>query len=247
MSLGDQTRKIGSRIALIPARGGSKGVVGKNLRELLGRPLVSWPIAVAIQSRIFDRVICSTDSPDIAKIAGDAGAEILSLRPEHLARDETPTADVIQYVISELESTLEIDDLSSITLLEPTSPLTSKEDIIRAMKEFENSDCTSLVSVSQLIAEHPDFSFKKDDLSGELQHLQPGDWMHKRRQEISSLYFLDGSLYISRINSFKKFNKFIQEKTFGLELEQWKKFEIDEEIDFVIVEAIMLAKGYKCS
>ncbi len=245
MSLDNQSRKVAARIALIPARGGSKGIVGKNLRELLGIPLVSWPIKVAIQTKLFDRVICSTDCPEIAEVARSAGAEVLGLRPEHLSRDETSTADVIEHVISELENSQEIDGLSSVTLLEPTSPLTSKDDVIKAMRLFEDSDCTSLVSVSPLIAGHPDFSFRKDALNSELRHLQPGDWIHKRRQDITDLYFLDGSVYISRVNSFKHYHKFIQEKTFGFELENWKAFEIDEEIDLVIVEAIMSAKGYK--
>jgi len=244
LSLDKQTQTPASRIALIPARGGSKGIEGKNLRELLGRPLVTWPIGAAIQTGMFDRVICSTDSPEIAEVAQDAGAEILGLRPEHLSRDETSTADVIEHVLFELETSNEIDGQTSITLLEPTSPLTSKDDVIKALVKFESSKYTSLVSLSQLTSGHPDFSFKMDDLNGNIQHLQKGEWIHKRRQDISNLYFLDGSLYISQVESFKKFHKFIQDSTCGFQLENWKSFEIDEEIDLVIIEAIMLAKGY---
>lgn len=245
MPVVNQKPKLARRIALIPARGGSKGIKGKNLREVLGVPLVAWPIKAANQTEMFDRIICSTDSPEIAEVARNAGAETLGLRPEHLSRDETSTADVIEHVISELEKSQEIDGQTSITLLEPTSPLTSKEDIIKALGLFEKSGCTSLVSVSPLIAGHPDFSFKLNSSDGKIQHLQTGEWIHKRRQEISDLYFLDGSLYISQIDSFRHFHKFIQKETFGLELESWKSFEVDEEIDLVIIEAIMLAKGYK--
>ena len=244
MSVRDVSREPANRIALIPARGGSKGIKGKNLRDLLGVPLVEWPIRAAVQAGIFERVICSTDSREIADVAHKAGAEILGLRPEHLSRDETSTADVIAHLISELEASREIDEETSITLLEPTSPLTSKEDILKAIYEFEKSDCTSLVSISPLIGGHPDFSFKRDFPSGLIQHLQSGEWIHKRRQEISELYFLDGSIYISQVSAFKRFHKFIQDKTFGLELESWKSFEVDEEIDLVIIEAIMRAKGY---
>jgi CMP-N,N'-diacetyllegionaminic acid synthase len=244
LSLDKRTRTSASRIALIPARGGSKGIEGKNLRELLGRPLVTWPIEAAKQTGMFDRIICSTDSPEIAEVARDAGAEILGLRPEHLSRDETSTADVIDHIIVQLENSQEIDGRTSITLLEPTSPLTSKDDIKKALVKFEKSKCTSLVSISPLISGHPDFSFKLDILTGNIQHLQKGDWIHKRRQDISNLYFLDGSLYISQVESFKKFHKFIQDSTCGFQLENWKSFEVDEEIDLVIIEAIMLAKGY---
>ncbi len=244
MSVRDISREPANRIAIIPARGGSKGIKGKNLRDLLGVPLVEWPIRAALQAGIFDRVICSTDSREIADVALKAGAEILGLRPEHLSRDETSTADVILHLISELEESRDIDGETSITLLEPTSPLTSKEDILKAIYEFEESDCTSLVSISPLIGGHPDFSFSRDFQSGLIQHLQAGEWIHKRRQEISELYFLDGSIYISQVSAFKRFHKFIQDKTFGLALEGWKSFEIDEEIDLVIIEAIMRAKGY---
>ena len=245
MSIVNQTPKSHPRIALIPARGGSKGIKGKNLRQLQGLPLVAWPIKAATQTGMFDRIICSTDSPEIAEVARNAGAETLGLRPEHLSRDETSTADVIEHVISELGQSQEINGRASITLLEPTSPLTTKEDIMNALNLFEKSECTSLVSVSQLIAGHPDFSFALNSSDGKIQHLQTGEWIHKRRQEISDLYFLDGSLYISQIDSFKHFHKFIQEETLGFELEPWKYFEVDEEIDLVIIEAIMVAKGYK--
>lgn len=244
MSLNEQTKTSASRIALIPARGGSKGIKGKNLRQLLGRPLVTWPIQAAIQAGVFDRILCSTDSPEIADVAHNAGAEILGLRPEYLSRDETSTAEVIEHVISELESSHEIDASTSLTLLEPTSPLTSKDDIVKALDKFEKSNCTSLVSISPLVSGHPDFSFKLENKSGEIKHLQSGDWVHKRRQDISELYFLDGSLYISKVDSFKRFHTFIQERTCAIRLENWKSFEVDEEIDLVIIEAIMLAKGY---
>ena len=100
MSVIDANRKPASRIALIPARGGSKGIRGKNLRNLLGIPLVVWPIRASLQAGLFDRVICSTDSREIADVAHKAGAEILGLRPEHLSRDETSTADVLAHLIS---------------------------------------------------------------------------------------------------------------------------------------------------
>lgn len=233
------------RIAFIPARGGSKGIENKNSRKLLGTPLVFWPIKAAIQSDQFDRVICSTDSIEIAKLARIAGAETLSPRPEFLSRDNTPTASVLLYLISELENLGELSDTDSFVLLEPTSPLTTHNDITRAIDEFENSMCTSLVSVSKLISGHPDFTFKMDFDTKILKHLQSGEWVHRRRQEISDFYFMDGSIYISQVGSFKKYRKFVQEKTYGFQLENWKSFEIDEELDMTIIEAIMKTKGYQ--
>jgi pseudaminic acid cytidylyltransferase len=114
-------------VAIIPARGGSKRIPRKNLREFNGRPMIAWAIGHAIAAGIFDRVVVSTDDDDIALAALDAGAEVPFRRPAHLADDTTATAPVIAHAISALE--LSIDDTTPACCIYPTTPLLKPDDL----------------------------------------------------------------------------------------------------------------------
>lgn len=119
-------------IAVIPARGGSKGLPGKNIKELCGKPLIVYTIETALKSKIFDKVIVSTDSLEIAEIAKKAGAEIPFLRPKELATDTADSMDVLIHAIKFLEEKGEKFDY--IMKLQPTSPLRTEEDIRKSVK-----------------------------------------------------------------------------------------------------------------
>jgi N-acylneuraminate cytidylyltransferase/CMP-N,N'-diacetyllegionaminic acid synthase len=237
---------LGKRVlAVVPARAGSKSLPKKNLIVLNNKRLVGWPIEAAIETGICDRIVCSTDSSEIAEIAREYGAEIPFIRPTELASDETPTSEVLLHTIEYFEKKSEFFDY--ILLLEPTSPLTTSEDIKLAFKKFhENIEISdSLVSITENVAGHPDFSFRLSDKSGIISSVSMSPWVHKRRQDIESCFFIEGSLYISTVKSFKEKGSFIHDRTIGFIVPKWKSFEIDDELDLKIIEMIMQERGIR--
>ena len=137
-------------IALIPARGGSKGIPKKNIKNLRGKPLISYSIGSAKKTKYINKVVVSTEDKEIAEISREYDAEIIE-RPEELAEDESSTIDTILHALEVLRAENYNPDI--IILLQPTSPLRNAEDIDSAIELFLNSDCESVVSVCEV--EHP--------------------------------------------------------------------------------------------
>ncbi|MBQ48900.1 MAG: acylneuraminate cytidylyltransferase, partial [Zetaproteobacteria bacterium] len=134
--------KINKVVGVIPARGGSKGLPNKNILCLGGKPLIAWTIEAALSSKHIDKVIVTTDSPDIASISESYGADIPFVRPANLATDSSKTIDVLKHSILEMGS-----DYGTIVLLQPTSPFRSFKHIDEAMSLFRKYDrCATLVS-----------------------------------------------------------------------------------------------------
>lgn len=137
-----------STVAIIPARGGSRGLPGKHLRLLGGQPLIAHTVRAALGARRVDRVIVSTDDAAIARAARRAGAEVPFLRPPELARDETPTLPVIQHAVEWLEAAGERVDV--VVTLQPTSPLRGAAEIDAVIGLVERGPARSAVSVAPL-------------------------------------------------------------------------------------------------
>src|SRR5271154_4754825 len=150
MNAADSVSSI-RRLAIIPARGGSKGLPRKNLLRLSGKPLIAHTIEAACVARSLPRILVSEGSPGIAEVGQQYGAEVPFLRPPELASDETPTLPVLQHVLAQLEAT-ESCPPEIIVLLQPTSPLRRAEDIDRAVDLLERSGADSVVSLCA--AEH---------------------------------------------------------------------------------------------
>jgi CMP-N,N'-diacetyllegionaminic acid synthase len=225
-------------LTVVPARGGSKGLPGKNIKMLLDKPLLAWSIQQGLASKYVDEVIVSTDSEEIAAIAKQYGASVPFLRPAALARDETSTADVLVHLITTLESQGEVYDY--ILLLEPTSPLRETSDIDAAFEKLlSNNDATSIVGISSVESQHPLFCVSLTE-DGFLR--SANDFKVLRRQEITPLFFYEGSLYISEIEVYKQQKNFYHNNTLGLVMPKWKSFEIDDKVDFLIVETILKNK-----
>lgn len=123
-------------LALVPARAGSKGLPGKNVRLLLNKPLIAWSIEAGLRSKYVDRVIASTDGEDIASVAGEYGADVPFLRPAELALDSSPSIDFILHTLDWLQ--LHKDIYEYLVLLEPTSPLRDSEDVDLAIEALLN-------------------------------------------------------------------------------------------------------------
>ena len=140
-------------LTIIPARGGSKGVLRKNVRDVAGKPLIAWTIEAALNSCVRDSFFVSTDDAQIAKVAKDWGAPV-QLRPTSLAEDRTPMVDVIHCSLLENEKK-HGKKFDYILLLQPTAPMREAKDIDRAIEALQASNASSIVSVYQVEDAHP--------------------------------------------------------------------------------------------
>lgn len=228
-------------LCIIPARSGSKGLKNKNIIKLGNQPLIAWPIKAALKSKYIDMVLVSTDSLKIAKIAKKYGAEVPFLRPEKLARDNSSTIDVIKHTVKFLKKEEKYFDY--ILCLESTSPLTSAKDIDNSINIlFKNSSkANSIVSVSNCSSQHPEYLFYKKKNNLLKRYLNKKEYL--RRQDLSNLYFIDGSLYLSKVKSLFLNNSFISKKTISFIMPKQKSFEIDDYTDLLIYK--ILIKKYE--
>ena len=223
-------------IAIIPARGGSKSVLRKNFRLLNGKPLIYYTIKVAFKSKYLDRIIVSTEDDEIAKTSRKYGAEVIE-RPKELAKDETPTIDVIFHVLEILNLKNYNPDI--VVLLQPTSPLRKAEDIDNAIKLFLDSNCESVVSVCE--AEHPPYwSFKIEE--GYLKRLFENEILGTRRQDFDETYRVNGAVYISAPQTLREYKSFHCNHTVPYIMPIERSVDIDNEIDFMLAE--LLVKKY---
>lgn len=231
-----------SVIAVIPARGGSKGLPGKNIKILCGKPLIAWTIEAALSSQFIDEVMVSTDSEEIASISKKFGAKIPFIRPANLARDLTSSYDVIEHALFFYEEELK-RKFDYIIMLEPTSPLRDQHDIDAAFKQLmADESAEAIVGVSKTESQNPAFLVfldEKDHLIG----YENKDMPVQRRQDIRDVYFFEGSVYISVVQTLLRKKTFYHEGTLGFVVPKWKSPEIDDSDDFVIVEALMKHKG----
>ena len=226
-------------LGLIPARGGSKGLPGKNIKPLLGKPLIAWTIEQVLASKYLDRVVVSTDDKEIAEISKKYGAEVPFMRPKELARDDSTTSDVILHALNWFESAGEKYDY--LALLELTSPLRKKNDIDNGiMKLIDNENkAESLVSVGEISLEHP-FISKEIDEKGYVKpfYKVPNNKIG-RRQDLFKSYFPYGVLYLSKVSAIKKYKTFYQKKTMPMFAKRWQNYEIDDIWDFICIETIL--------
>lgn len=226
-------------LAIIPARGGSKGLPNKNIKPLCGKPLIGWSIEQAQASKYIDEIFVSTDSAEIASVAESFGIKVPFLRPAELATDTSPSSGFVLHTIDYYRS--QGQEFDYILLLEPTSPLRDVADINTAIEQLLNhKTAKSIVGVSKVEATHPAFlvNLSKEGL------LEPylGEMKALRRQELNDLYFFEGSLYLSDINFYMKEHTFYHHLTLPYIVPKYKAYEIDDIVDFYIVERILELK-----
>lgn len=221
-----------SILALIPARGGSKGLPRKNIVPLLGKPLIAWTIEGALSSKYLDGIIVSTDDKEIAQIARKYGAEVPFKRPKHLARDSSKGIDVVLHAINWFEKKGNQYDL--LMLLQPTSPLRTVEDIDGSVEYFFAKQGDVVVSVCE--AEHnplwtntlPDDMCLKKFINLKVSGLN--------RQELPKYYRLNGSIYLARWEYLKKRKNYFGEYSFAYIMPKEKSIDIDDLFDLKLAE-----------
>ncbi len=197
-------------LAIIPARGGSKGIPKKNIIELNGKPLIEYTIDVAKESKGIDKIFLSSDNDEIIKVVNTLGVSSNYKRPKIFADDNAKTVDV---VIDALEWLKESEDYvpDVILILQPTSPLRLSKDIDNAIIQFSKSTKECLVSVHEMI-EHP-YECVKGISSDNWEYLEKQRDYKTRRQDYSEkFYYINGAIYLVNVDFFKKNRVFIQEK-----------------------------------
>ena len=225
-------------IAMIPARGGSKSILKKNIKKLLGKPLLAWTIEAAKKSKYIDKIIVSTENKEIAEISKKYGAEVPFLRPEELAKDKSSTIDAIFHALEVLKEQNYTPNV--VILLQPTSPLRNAEDIDSAIELFEAADCESVVSVCEV--EHsPYWCFEIE--KGYLRSLFGDEYLMMRRQDLKGVYIPNGAIYISTPPTLYKYKSFYCNHTIPYIMPIRRSIDIDNEIDFMLAESVMQKYG----
>jgi N-acylneuraminate cytidylyltransferase len=225
-------------IAVIPARGGSKSVPGKNIRLLGGKPLLAWSIEVARQVREIDRIIVSTDDPQIASVGKAHGAEVYT-RPAHLATDEALVIDALKDLLQTLQAEGETPEW--VVLLEPTCPLRTADDVRDCLKLIARGDYDSVATFKDAEL-NPHRAWKLID--GVPEVFIPGAIPWLPRQKLPKAYQLNGAVYVFRANLLAKEAKSLLVGKLGAVLmPRERSQDIDESIDFTIVETLMLKSG----
>ena len=226
-------------LAVIPARGGSKGVPRKNIKPLNGKPLIAYTIESASKSRLITKCVVSTEDTEIAEVSKKCGGEVV-MRPPELARDDSPTFDTLKQVLDHFQKKGQTFDI--LILLEPTSPMRKHDDIDKAIQLFiDNWDkADALVSLGEVQLENPFITKKVVD--GYLEPIIPADKNITRRQELPKAYFPYGVIYLSKVETLLKTKTFYQERTIPYYIERWQNYEIDDICDYYCIEAIMKAK-----
>jgi len=214
---------VKNMIAIIPARGGSKGLPGKNLRSLEGLPLIAWTIKSAQECQLVDSIVVTSDDSEILSIASEFGVSQLIRRPDELATDDSTTGDAVRHVLSVIERP------ENFVLLQPTSPLRNSAILTESIRLFQNSKSKSLVSVTRS-TESPYWTFKLTN--GLLQRVIEDSLFLDQRQKLPKTYVLNGAIYIWNTSHFLSHGDLISNSTLGFEMSSEVSIDIDSLEDF---------------
>lgn len=224
-------------LIIIPARGNSKGLPGKNVKPLAGKPLILYTLEAAREVFPVDRICVSTDSSETAEVVASSGYKVPFMRPAHLATDTASTRDVILHAINYYRKIGTL--VSDVVLLQPTSPLRNAAHIRDALKLYSSKDCDMIVSVKEASA-NPYFTLFEEDDRGLLRKSKPS--VASRRQDVPSVWEYNGAIYIfsvdlifeRQISEFERIRKFV--------MDEYSSVDIDSDLDWVIAEYIVKNK-----
>lgn len=224
-------------IAIIPARSGSKGVIGKNIKNLKGKPLISYTIEEAKKSKLIDKLVVSTDSKEIADISLSLGAAVPFIRPSELSTDSSLTFDVIKHTINFFKDKGEQYDV--IVLLQPTTPFRKVESIDKAIVTLKNSNkYTSIVSVVDVEGNHP-LRMKKIEGDFLKNYIDQGFENMNPRKELPKVYIRSGSIYAILTKNFFEEKALVSHSCCPMILDKMETINIDTMLDFKLCEFIL--------
>ena len=219
-----------SVLGIIPARGGSKGIPGKNIRNLAGKPLIAWTIEEASKSRYLDRVILSSEDDGIIQVARRWGCEVPFVRPAELSSDDTPGVEPVLHAIRTLPG------YHYVVLLQPTSPLRTVADIDGCIELCARSRANSCVSVCE--PDKSPFWMFTIDADGMMHKLLEMDFA-SRRQDLPEVFVLNGAVYVAPSAVLLEHGTFLAHKTISYVMSKENSVDIDTELDIVLAEALI--------
>lgn len=225
---------------IIPARGGSKGLPGKNIRPLLKKPLIGWTIEAAIKAArdyADSCVMVSTDDQEIADVSVRYGAEIPFLRPAELATDEAGTQEVLIHALDHYKA--KGIDFDTIVLMQATSPLRTAADILTAMELYNSGNVDMVVSVKETKA-NPYFTLFEEDGQGFLKLSKASDF--SRRQDCPKVFEYNGAVYVIRAESLRRSAMAKFERITKYVMQDENSIDIDTRLDFEIAEFLISKK-----
>lgn len=220
-----------SVLGLIPARGGSKGLPRKNIRELHGKPLLGWTVEAARNSRYIDRLVLSTDDPDIADVGRALDCEVPFRRPDSLASDTATSAAVLEHAVGELPG------YDVAVLLQPTSPLRATEDIDACVEMWRESDAETCVSITEA-PEPPQWLFYRAE-DGRLSRACDTLPEVEARQEARDAYVLNGAVYVVSVPWFLGEGSLLSEDAIGYRMPTERSVDIDTRFDLQLAELML--------
>jgi len=218
------------KIALIPARGGSKRISGKNIKIFCGRPMIAWPIEAALESDLFERVIVSTDDDEIAAVARKWGAEIPFKRPAALADEYTGTDAVFIHGLKALNISM-----GYACCIYATAPLIQTEDLRRGLAILGNTPATSVFSVTRFSA--PIFRALQSSSNGRLDMFWP-EYRMKRSQDLPEAWHDAGQFYWVDVEKYLMEGRLFSSNSYSVKLPAWRVQDIDTEEDWSRAELI---------
>jgi len=230
-----------SKVAFIFARGGSKGLPGKNIKLIAGKPLIAWSIEHAKQTRGVERVIVSTDSIEIAKVAEKFGADVPFMRPPELASDSAPEWLAWQHAIKYLEkSTGKIPEI--FISVPPTSPLRLVSDIERCIEVYENDGADVVITVSET-DRSPYFNMVKSNSDGSFALAVDSEVRLIRRQDAPRLFNISTACYVADPKFVLNHNSIFEGRVNAVEIPTDRAIDIDTLLDFRIATMLMTSRG----
>lgn len=219
-------------LGIIPARGGSKRLPGKNILPLAGKPLIAWTIEAAQKSRYIDRILVSSDDDTILDIARSLGVEILE-RPGELATDTASSFDVVNHVHESIQEKYEIT-----ILLQPTSPLRTEFHIDEGLELFKENKAAAVISVSEM--EHSPLWANTLPENGDMRNFLSPEVINKRSQDLPTYYRINGALYICDTEQMLAQRKFIlDDNIFAYRMPPERSIDIDSRFDFLFAETLL--------
>ena len=221
-------------LAIIPARGGSKGILNKNIMDICDKPLIAYTIEAGKKSKYIDEVMVSTDSDAIKDVAKSCGAEVPFLRPEVLSNDSSKSIDLVLHAIDFYKSNNISYDY--VVLLQPTSPLRTFVQIDEAIEKLLETNISSLVSVREA-DENP--VIMRSIQSDKLKEVISFDGPNLRRQDLPTFYIFNGAIYITSNDMLIHKKKFIDEDTMPYIMSKESSVDIDTILDAKLVELII--------
>ena len=220
-----------SVLGVILARGGSKGLPRKNVRDLAGKPLIAWTIEAGHESEYLDRLILSSDDEEIMEVAEEYGCEVPFRRPAELAQDDTPSMDALLHAMDQ------VPEYDYVVLLQPTSPLRTSEDINATIKKCRESGAPACVTVTET-EKPPEWMYTMNERE-RLEPVMKSDEMVTRRQEASTTYVISGAVYVAWTDWLRETRDFVTDRTRAHLMPEARSADVDTALDLAWCEFLL--------